>query len=105
MENGLISREYMIERIRNSGYAEQIKSNLYLMARMAPAVDAVEVRHGRWTRKRTVEHDGELYCSLCGEAALFIDWREEWKSNFCPYCGARMDGRREDVSDARNPSV
>ena len=43
MENDLIRREYMIERIRNSGYDEQIKSNLYLMARMAPAVDAVEV--------------------------------------------------------------
>lgn len=43
MEYDLIRREYMIERIRNSGYAEQIKSNLFLMARMAPAVDAVEV--------------------------------------------------------------
>lgn len=41
MENDLISREYMIERIRNSGYAEQIKDNLLLMVRMAPAVDAV----------------------------------------------------------------
>ena len=61
-----------------------------------PAVDAVEVRHAYWTRKRTGEHDGELYCSACGKAALLIDWREEWKSTFCPWCGACMDGRREE---------
>ena len=62
---------------------------------LIPAVDAVEVRHAYWTNKRTIEHDGELYCSSCGGAALFIDWRQEWKSSYCPWCGADMRGNED----------
>ena len=61
-----------------------------------PAVDAVPVKHGWWTRDRGVEHDGEMYCSVCGQGAMFIDWREEWKTPYCPNCGAKMDGGEQD---------
>ena len=54
-----------------------------------PAVDAVEVRHGEWH-----EYDddyGKLCCSVCeGDAPGDIRW------DYCPHCGAIMDGRRED---------
>lgn len=53
-----------------------------------PAVDAVEVRHGEW--KPTARYSlGFSECSVCGYETLI-------KSNYCPNCGARMDGRRED---------
>lgn len=42
-----------------------------------PAADVVEVVHGRW-----IDH---MKCSVCGQ----VDWT---KPNFCPNCGARMDG-------------
>ena len=52
-----------------------------------PAVDAVPVVHGRWTTERTLKHDGEWYCSVCEyEPIVFI------VSNYCPNCGAIMDG-------------
>ena len=54
-----------------------------------PTIDAVEVVHGEWVATR-VEVDGSRFtgerCSRCG-------W---WKSmgiyNYCPNCGAKMDG-------------
>lgn len=54
-----------------------------------PAVDAVEVRHGWWTRVdyEMVGHD--YICSECGE-------KNDSASRWCPDCGARMDGCRED---------
>jgi len=55
-----------------------------------PAVDAAPVVHGRWTTKRTWKHDGEWYCSVCDyEPIVFME------SNYCPNCGARMDGDTE----------
>lgn len=53
-----------------------------------PAVDAVEVRHGRWMWDGYV-YDAPWQCSECREF-------NDIESNYCPYCGARMDGRRED---------
>lgn len=61
--------------------------------RTAPSVDAVPVVHGEWTTKRTLQHDGEYYCSRCGFEA-FWSWRRDAQSltNFCPNCGADMRG-------------
>lgn len=43
---------------------------------------------GEWIRTRTWEHDGELYCSVCGSAP----YDERDCGNFCPNCGADMRG-------------
>ena len=51
----------------------------------APTVDAVEVVHGRWLEGKTLEK-----CSICGKKG-FPDW------NYCPNCGAKMDGGNEDA--------
>ena len=48
------------------------------------AVDAVEVVHGRWEQARYTE--APLYiCSEC-------DKPEYKQHNYCPNCGAKMDG-------------
>lgn len=61
-----------------------------------PSADVVPVIHAQWTRKRTQEHDGELYCSNC-------EWTPEVLGGttlgdlqladvyYCPNCGAKMD--------------
>ena len=63
----------------------------------APTADVVEVRHGEW-----VEKDNEVYCSECHKHALLEDdgkgyqWHiSKSKSNYCPNCGAKMDGKGE----------
>lgn len=54
----------------------------------APAVDAVEVMHGQWIRKRHrifgLAYD--YVCSVCGCDYALAEY------TYCPNCGARMDG-------------
>lgn len=59
-----------------------------------PAADVVEVRRGRWTDHRTIEHDGEWYCTACGEEVTICSCGKDktWKYRYCPNCGAKMDG-------------
>ena len=53
-----------------------------------PGVDAVEVVHGRWTRVTA----GYYECSNCmSHVAIFSG-----QKNYCPNCGAKMDGGNED---------
>lgn len=59
----------------------------------APTVDAVPVVHGRWkpwdlTFGRTI-----YACSVCGEATNVATTMGDVVYKFCPYCGARMDGK------------
>ena len=53
----------------------------------APTIDAVSVVHGEWIA--THKQCG-WKCSLCG-----TEYRMMKKSNYCPNCGAKMDGERE----------
>lgn len=58
-----------------------------------PAADVVEVRHGAWD---------ECECSVCGQPSptLYMDDFELKyrivKTQYCPNCGAKMDGKGEE---------
>ena len=59
-----------------------------------PAADVVEVRHGEW-----VEVDGDDVRRLC-ECSICHDWvmiDYSYIANYCPHCGAKMDGGQDDV--------
>ena len=53
--------------------------------RAAPAVDAVEVVHGRWV-DNGIPDSMLSGCSVCGFSC------GAYSFNFCPNCGAKMDG-------------
>ena len=55
----------------------------------APTVDAVEVVHGRW--EKASETMPIYRCSVCKERNLFKNGYNVL-SNYCPNCGAKMDG-------------
>lgn len=57
----------------------------------APTVDAVEVVHGRWEPYAIQPNGfvGSYRCAACGNASIN-------DSNYCPNCGAKMDGGNED---------
>ena len=55
----------------------------------APTVDAVEVVHGRWEK---AEYNGFLRCDQCKDVYINEEWLEDGKWNYCPNCGAKMDG-------------
>lgn len=64
----------------HSGLADCIASEIDAL----PAADVAPVRHGRWI---LIETDEEqlFFCSECEN-------KEYWESDFCPSCGAKMDG-------------
>lgn len=59
-----------------------------------PTIDAEPVRHGKWVPKyiRICGQDwaSGMKCSECGEDALNAEG-EEFLTDYCPACGARMD--------------
>ena len=67
----------------NHTATEQAYKNVYEQGKK----DAV--RHGGWKLK--YETFGEMQCSICGSEAL-VKERYYVSSNFCPNCGAIMDG-------------
>ena len=56
--------------------------------------DVVPVRHARWVDRYGGKYINSLYeCSLCEGEALYGDECLTQKlSDFCPHCGAMMDG-------------
>ena len=57
-------------------------------AEITPTVDAVEVVHGRWV----VENEESIRCPNC----CFNRASIKMPLNYCPNCGAKMDGGNED---------
>ena len=56
-----------------------------------PTIEAEPVRHGRWEKADNLK----LKCSVCGEFHLYA-WPDHKKCNYCPNCGAKMDGDDHD---------
>lgn len=64
---------------------------VYEEIRKAQTADVVEVRHGEWG------FDGMGWtCSECGEYALCKTAQLQVHSQYCPNCGAKMDGERRE---------
>lgn len=60
----------------------------------APTADVVEVRHGEWIHSKTYYDADECNCSLCGQ---LMTTAKGIRKNYCPNCGAKMDGFRSDL--------
>lgn len=59
-----------------------------------PAADVAPVRHGKWVHSR-YENCSEQFemvkCSCCGREAYAVAFYVR-DGNYCPNCGAKMDG-------------
>ena len=62
------------------------------MLEKLPAADVAPVVHGRWIPFHSKISGDIQYCSACeiGFAA---------KADYCPHCGAKMDGGDSDAAD------
>lgn len=56
-----------------------------------PTADVAPVVHGRWIEQEKYTFGVMYDCSICGDRIL--DNGHAW--NYCPNCGARMDGGSE----------
>lgn len=63
---------------------------LFLSMLLGEQDDVSPVRHGRWEKQ-----SGLYSCSECGKTCPYdvkADVIEYWPCNYCPNCGAKMDG-------------
>ena len=66
-----------------------------------PTVDAIPVRHGRWIYKGVRGRFPVCECSVCGNVEN-ADWAVLGDNvNYCPNCGAKMDGGEKWVTKVR----
>lgn len=86
------------------GEAELTNSNIYgspiVVVRCTKCVEAVEEVHGRWAiDEEDIEWGNSLkkrYCTNCGKRPHFDKENREFiLSEYCPACGAKMDGGDE----------
>lgn len=80
-----------------SGVHEGLNMAYGAIASMRPA-DVRPVARGEWTDKRTLEHDGEWYCTACGKGiTIYMGPDRKDRYAFCPNCGADMREVKTDV--------
>jgi hypothetical protein len=71
------------------GYGEAIENILAIFDKLS--VDVEPVKHGEWTNN---EDDWEYYkCSICRNEAYWDTDYGQQLFDFCPWCGAKMDGK------------
>lgn len=91
-----IKREVLSEIMNDIAEDEtcpmNIAADIYQAVDCIPAADVEPVRHGRWEEairtRRSIAgkiEDFRCYeCSACGKSSFY-------KTNYCSYCGAKMD--------------
>ena len=90
-----------IERkaIRDALYdADAITMSGVKILNQFPVADVAPVRHGHWISLTECANEG-VYCSICEKKVWKSDYawcskrrRNKLQSNYCPNCGAKMDG-------------
>ena len=89
-----IEREEIMNRLFTE-YATDSKANVFELIRSIPASDVQPVKHGYWEEVTDYGGWGDTHyrCSVCGEEWYLEDGKpKDNNMNFCPRCGARMDG-------------
>ena len=74
----------------DNAYYTPATRQAHRMGADALAKDAVEVVHGRWEPR--TDAIGFVRCSVCHDCNVYDDWADGKKWNYCPNCGAKMDG-------------
>ncbi|MDD6544862.1 MAG: hypothetical protein PUF20_10850 [Clostridiales bacterium] len=94
MADEYISREAALTALQDSDLFNTTERQLRAIRELS-AADVAQVRHGRW------EWDTEdIYrCSNCAEKSHVkeVMGHPEW--DYCPNCGAKMDGGKDDEAD------
>ena len=94
-------RKYYYKNPPNSSYEEGFDRGLDRAQRAilnAPAANVAPVRHGQWISLTECANEG-VYCSICKKKVWKSDYalcshksRNKLRSDYCPNCGAKMDG-------------
>lgn len=98
MSDEYIRREAVLDEAKKVPLRERDYRTYDNVVRSIPAADVVEVRHAKWHVTDAYPHN--VYCSQCYKIFAQEHW-EIWQDgslprDYCPSCGAQMDGGPED---------
>ena len=71
---------------------DEIQEDLDMLFCMLPAENVAPVRHGRWIKENSRKKSYLWICSNCRKIAYFCGGDGKCAYQYCPNCGARMDG-------------
>ncbi len=85
-----IDREDLLKNLKRFA-PEHLTPLIVSLIEKQPTADVVEVRHGKWIDcVEKISGKIQITCSQCGRfLSVYLPY------NFCPNCGARMDGDTE----------
>ena len=99
--NALPSAEAVQETVPTVVRVTMSDGSQYYLEHERDAIQADAV-HGEWVRKVKEYNDCDGHrvvywyeCDQCGARPPKDQWKNEWHSNYCPSCGARMKGGAE----------
>ena len=85
--------------VKHRGMGEIIGQTLMRYVKRQPAADVAPVVHGRWIHSRYEDCSEQfelVKCSLCNHEAYAMAFYVRG-GNYCPACGAKMDGGAENA--------
>ena len=92
-----IGRAAAIESVKHA-WAKGLEPSQYIEA--MPAADVAPVVHGHWVEQEDGWGGTYYDCSICGESWTTIDGTPMQNNmNYCPVCGAKMDGGADHAAD------
>ena len=83
-----VRRGELITGAESSENALYKANDIYSAIDNAPTADVAPVRHGRWIAIKVPNEWDKGQCSEC--RSIFNS--SVWGTNYCPNCGAKMDG-------------
>lgn len=88
-----MSRYIDVDKLKKQDFQDYSPEDVMSAIDSTPTANVVRVRHGKWL---PVVSDVYFKCSLCNdEVSTSWDYEEDDMFNYCPCCGARMDGDKE----------
>lgn len=79
---------------QNHSYSTMMLYEIADMIEDAPTVEAVPVVHGEWERISNRPKTYIRRCSVCSRESYTCFSSRDY--NFCPWCGAKMDGKEKE---------
>ena len=68
---------------------------LTYISQLESQIKADSVRHGRWIEPDYVYFGAKQYiCDQCKDDEYWKKRYHNYKENYCPHCGAKMDGEK-----------
>ena len=85
-----IDKKELIQRIKQEPTDGMLTEEILTAIDEIEIADVAKFRHGKWERKENTK----VYwyaCSSCGEDVPKNEYGDDYFSDYCPNCGAKMD--------------